>query len=628
MIQRNAQWGTFVYNRVKRIRETTELSQWRYVPGKLNPADLPSRGCSPRELLLSRWWEGPTWLQLPKEKWPNNKIEFDEEEVDSELKRKATTSMFSIDEDKSWFIPKFSKFSAKIRVMAWILRFLHNSKNTNSKRKGKHLTIPELREAEKAIIRIIQQEVELSAREEKQIKKSMSPTIIMDNGLIRLKTPITRRTDTEEFRYPYLLPHKHPLVRELIMEAHIYYCHAGAQFLMSKLREKFWITQARKTISNVRHHCTRCKRFDTKRMEVIPAALPETRVKSGEIFDSTGVDLFGHLILKNGSKVWVVLYTCAVYRAIHLDIVRSISTVAFVKSLRKFVHQYGRPYDMLSDNGTNFTGTANLFKLIDKEKLEKECNVQKIRWNFNPPAAPWWGGFFERLVRLVKEPLRKMLGQSVVNFDQLELLLMEISWIINNRPLTTLTEDPDDLEPLTPSMFLRGTKNATFPESGEISSKMLQKEWRQIQDFKERIQSRFRREYLGQLVEHKKTNKSSLINVGDIVLVENDKKKRYQWPMGRVLEIIISPDGETRIVKVKTKTGCINRPLRRLFPLEMSQSSSRPETEVEQKDNQFESIQSVHKEVSSDEEDEMDGTIRTRSGRKVKKPARYTNWNY
>lgn len=370
-IKRNSQWGTFVYNRVKRIREITELNQWRYVPGKLNPADLPSRGCSPKELLYSRWWEGPAWLRLPSEKWPNNKIEYDEEEVNSEMKKKTATTMFSVDE-KVWFSTKFNKFSTKVRVMAWILRFCYNSKNPNSKRNQKCLSIPEMREAEISIVRIIQQEVELGSKEEKQIKKCMAPTIINEKGLLRLKTPVTKRMDTEGFRYPYVLPSKHPLVRDLILETHNNFCHAGSQFIMSKLREKYWITQARKTISNVIHHCIVCQRFASKKMDVIPAALPETRVKSGEIFDSTGVDLFGHLVLKNGSKVWVVLYTCAVYRAVHLDIINSISTKAFIKSLKKFIYQYGRPLDMLSDNGTNFTGTANLFKLVNADKLREE----------------------------------------------------------------------------------------------------------------------------------------------------------------------------------------------------------------------------------------------------------------
>lgn len=219
-----------------------------------------------------------------------------------------------------------------------------------------------------------------------------------------------------------------------------------------------------------------------------------------------------------------------------------------------------------------------------------------------------------------------MLGQSVVNLEQLQLLLMEISAVIKNRPLTTLTEDPEDLEPLTPAMFLRGTKNASFPEEEEISSRTLRKEWERIQDFKNRIQSRFRKEYIGQLVEHKRTNQSSAINIGDIALIGSDNKKRYQWPMGRVLEIMPSSDGIVRMAKIKTKTGCINRPLPKLYPLEMSQSNSRPEVHDEIKAAQLNKKKIELEEESEEDVSEIEAETTTRSGRKIKKPIRYGYW--
>lgn len=60
-IRGNDEWGTFVGNRVKEINSLTQTDNWKHVPGIKNPADLPSRGCSPSQLLLSKWWEGPTW---------------------------------------------------------------------------------------------------------------------------------------------------------------------------------------------------------------------------------------------------------------------------------------------------------------------------------------------------------------------------------------------------------------------------------------------------------------------------------------------------------------------------------------------------------------------------------------
>lgn len=86
-IKRDLQLGVYVANRVKEIRSLTKGGTWNYVPGELNPADLPSRGCSAQHLLNSRWWEGPAWLRENEENWPNVAYHTKEEEVNSELRK-------------------------------------------------------------------------------------------------------------------------------------------------------------------------------------------------------------------------------------------------------------------------------------------------------------------------------------------------------------------------------------------------------------------------------------------------------------------------------------------------------------------------------------------------------------
>ena len=117
------------------------------------------------------------------------------------------------------------------------------------------------------------------------------------------------------------------------------------------------------------------------------------------------------MYLKAGKKAWLVLFTGAVYRCIHLDFVMSLSTEAFLDILERFINVRGRPTVIYSDNGTNFVGLVNLFKELDWKRIEEVATVKQIKWILNPPSAAWWGGWWERLIRTVKDMLKRMLGR-------------------------------------------------------------------------------------------------------------------------------------------------------------------------------------------------------------------------
>lgn len=107
---------------------------------------------------------------------------------------------------------------------------------------------------------------------------------------------------------------------------------------MSTLRERFWILQSRKAINRVIHKCHTCLRHSGKSLQVDPATLPENQTEASFAFQTTGVDLAGPLFLKSGEKAWIILFTCAVYRCVHLDFVTSQSTKAFLHALERFVN--------------------------------------------------------------------------------------------------------------------------------------------------------------------------------------------------------------------------------------------------------------------------------------------------
>ncbi|XP_035205802.1 uncharacterized protein LOC118180857 [Stegodyphus dumicola] len=273
------------------------------------------------------------------------------------------------------------------------------------------------------------------------------------NGIIRVKTRITERIDKPFFISPILLPDKCIFTQRLIEYFHRENCHAGTQILLSILREKYWITRGRRAIRSVLKDCIKCRRYKTKSLITEPVSLPADRVENAAAFEVVGIDLAGPLFVKRGDKVWMVLYTCALYRAIHLELITSLSTDAFLLSFRRFVARRGRPRVVYTDNGTNFRGAYNNFLEIDWSKITRQTEIQKIEWKFIPPTAAWWGGWWERLVRVVKELLRRTLGRAVLTYEELETVMCECERVVNSRPLTYLSEDTEDLVPLTPAMF-------------------------------------------------------------------------------------------------------------------------------------------------------------------------------
>ncbi|GFW23979.1 integrase catalytic domain-containing protein [Trichonephila clavipes] len=186
-----------------------------------------------------------------------------------------------------------------------------------------------------------------------------------EEGIKRVKTRITERSDHPEFIYPIILPGECLFTQRLIEYYHRQNCHAGTQILLGILRERFWIVRSRRVVRKIVRSCIRCKRYKCKSPNSEPVSLPGDRVNDAAVFEVVGVDLAGPLYVKGGQKSWIVLFTCATYRAVHLELTSSLSTDAFLLSLRRFIARRGRPRVIYSDNGTNFRGAHGELSGID-----------------------------------------------------------------------------------------------------------------------------------------------------------------------------------------------------------------------------------------------------------------------
>ncbi|GFX75871.1 integrase catalytic domain-containing protein [Trichonephila clavipes] len=212
-----------------------------------------------------------------------------------------------------------SSYKRLIRITGWIYRFYENSRTCN--KKTGELSDDELKKAEITILKKVQDD---SFQGEKmQHLKSLS-TFTDSNRILRIKTKLIMREDDENFKFPLVLPSEHHVFKSLILYKHQELGHPGVQYLMVALRENYWILKSRRTIKRILKTCIICQRFSVKEPKIPEKTLPEDRVKNASIFEVIGVDIAGPLISKDNKKIWIALFTCAIYRAVHLELLTSL----------------------------------------------------------------------------------------------------------------------------------------------------------------------------------------------------------------------------------------------------------------------------------------------------------------
>lgn len=203
-------------------------------------------------------------------------------------------------------------------------------------------------------------------------------------------------------------------------------------------------------------------------------SLPASRVTPAPPFARTGIDYAGPFSIKisrnKTGKTYLCVFVCFVTKAVHLEVVSDLSTVAFLNTLKRFIARRGKPTNLYSDNGTNFVGANNslkeMYQLIrdSNTAIHDYLTMQAIEWHFIPPQAPHMGGLWESAVKSCKSHLAKTIGSSSLTFEELATLMAQLEAILNSRPLTPMSADPRDLNALTPGHFLIGRSLVSLAE--------------------------------------------------------------------------------------------------------------------------------------------------------------------
>ncbi|GFY05668.1 integrase catalytic domain-containing protein [Trichonephila clavipes] len=381
----------FVKNRIEDIQKLTEPSKWHHCPGKENPADIISRGISVRGLKDSElWWHGPPWLQQAEQFWPK----FEKQNVsnlDLELKSKfrdiSQNEIILENREKLLSLDKFSSYFKLLRVTAFVFRYINNTRDIL--KKSGTLETEELKKSEEYWIKEIQNETYASeiidlekAQKVSDCSKIRSLVPCLDyRKILRIKGRLDESELSLDEKQPILLSSNSKFTELLILK------------------------------------------YSLKQANQITAQLPRDRLLENPPFEICGLDFTGPILYKCDKEVKKCYF--AVTRGIHLELVSSMSTKHFLFAFRRFISRRGSCSVVYSDNAKSFKAASKdliyFAKILKNSEFKDFISSRGITWKFIVERAPWWDGFYERLVKSVKDPLRKFLAKLFSHSKNLPL---------------------------------------------------------------------------------------------------------------------------------------------------------------------------------------------------------------
>ena len=359
--------------------------------------------------------------------------------------------------------------------------------------------------------------------------------------------------------------------------------HNAAAYVTNELRWRFYIVGQERTVKHlIKTYCMGCRNRRATPSSQIMSPLPRARVEGGQrLFTVVGTDFMGPILTKcqrNSLKRYCCIFTCLASRATHLEIAYDLTTGSFLMALRRFLSARGSSTKTIyCDNGTNFIGARSELKRglerLRRREICNELSPRGIAFRHSPPLASHQGGVWEAILRLVRKAMDALLTDKYyrkLSDEGLWTLLKEIEYMLNCRPLTRVSSDPEDFRALSPMTLLNGCIDPQLPSDVFVNSDGLRASYRASQMQADLFWQRWRLEYLSMLQKrHKWIVPRDNIRPNSLVLFKEEDVPRNSWPKGVVVSVIPDRDGICRRAVVRTVNGKeLVRDIRKLCVLE------------------------------------------------------------
>jgi len=575
----------FVANRVQRIKDSTNPSQWRHVASEENPADHASRGLKAKDLIASNWFTGPDFLW--SDELPSGDVKVGDVAVEDPEVRKAVVHKVHTMTAEGSLIDRFLRFSSWTRLVKAIARLVRRAKELKglAASNNEATSLEERKDAELTIIGIVQQvaffdEIQSLQDKGKVTTKGKADKLhrldpfLDEHGILRVGGRLEHAALHPHIKHPAILPKTCHVSKLLIKHYHQQVQHQGRGITMNELRSNgIWILGCSHSVSSYIFKCVKCRRFRRPTEEQKMADLPPDRMETTPPFTYCGMDCFGPFYIKEGRKElkrYGLLFTCLCSRAVHIELLDDMTADAFINAFRAFVALRGNVRLLRSDQGTNFVGARRELLEAVKE-MNQECLKQLgCEFVMNPPSASHMGGAWERQIRTIRSVLTSILDHSSRRLDgsSLRTYFYEVMAIINSRPLTAhLLSDPAGPQPLTPNQILTMKSSIVLPPPGEFVKEdlYLHKRWRKVQHLANEFWSRWKREYLLNLQQRQKWHKTHRnAKVNDVVIVRDDAVPRNEWKLAKVTQVYPDDDGCVRKLQLMISNSALDGQGKRL----------------------------------------------------------------
>ena len=541
-----------------------DMTQWAWVAGTSNVADLTTRPQPPSALAEgSEWQNGPSWLYLPESQWPVKRNPHVNVSSPGEKAFSHKVSVCPVHEliHSSFFADSLKRCGSTEVTVGAMARIISALRAKSFRGSASGIT-PELRRyAFKLALQEAQCTAWKTAKDVTQQFCQIRP--VVEEGVWTVGSRDPRKYIlSPDFKPQVLLPPKHILTLRLMIDSHNQCGHGGRDRSLSRFRARFYTSRASKLAERVCSQCQKCKLLKVKLLEQRMGCLPPERFTPSAPFDSSVLDLFGPYEIRDAvnrrgtSKVWGVIFVDLSCRAVHIEIAAGYDTDNFLLAFQRFSALRGWPSFVYSDPGTQLKGASGEvtqpWTILGTEGVITALARSGTRWIFGPADSPWYQGAAESLIKSAKSSINQAIKGKRFGLSQLLTIFTQSANLLNERPIGFMPGIDNPITILTPNNLLLGRSTAANPGGSETLTPTIEKRLTAVRDAVDVFWYHWTELYAPTLISQAKwLHETRPLQEGDVVLVADSNVMKGEYRVAIVHAVHPSKDGLVRRVSIR-----------------------------------------------------------------------------